>query len=174
VNPEAPLEQTDAGLVPVGEGWFVVNARDARWFDGEFGAFTRFEGETRFVQIGINIAVVEPGQPVCMYHREDTQEDFLVLSGECLLLVEGKERRLKAWDFFHCPAWTEHVMVGAGDRPSQILAVGARPTKSVVYPAAELAQRHKAGVAEETSEPAEAYKSFTPDAPVPYRDGFLG
>jgi uncharacterized cupin superfamily protein len=156
-----------------GEGWFVVNARDAQWFDGELGAFTRFEGETRFEQIGINIAVVQPGQPVCMYHREDTQEGFLVLAGECLLLVEGEERHLKRWDYFHSPAWTEHVIVGSGEGPCWILSVGARPTKSVVYPASELAQRHDAGVAAETSKPDEAYEGFARDAPVPYREGFL-
>ena len=173
VVPEAPLNQTEAGLVPDGEGWFVLNAREAQWLEGDFGAYTRFEGETRFEQLGINIGVLAPGQPACMYHRENAQEDFLVLSGECLLLVEGEERRLKAWDFFHCPPWTEHVFVGAGDGPCAILAVGARSTKGVVYPESELAQRHKAGVAQETSEPAEAYKDFTPDQPIAYRDGLL-
>jgi uncharacterized cupin superfamily protein len=171
--PEAALKGLDAGLVPEGEGWFVLNARDARWFDGEMGAFTRFEGETPFGQIGINIAVLAPGQPMAMYHREDTQEGFLVLAGECLLLVEDEERRMKAWDFFHCPAGADHVIVGAGTGPCQIVCVGARPTKAIVYPASEVARRHRAGVAEETSEPAEAYKSLTPDAPAPYRDGFL-
>jgi hypothetical protein len=82
-----------------------------------------------------------------MYHGEDEQEDFLVLSGECLLLVEGHERRLRAWDFVHCPAWTEHVFVGAGDGPCAILAIGGRSGGDVIYPASELAQRHGAGVA---------------------------
>ena len=102
--PEAPLERRDGGLAPRGEGWFVLNAKEARWLDGDFGAFTRFEGDVRFPQIGINIGVLQPGQPACMYHGEDEQEDFLVLAGECLLLVEGQERRLRAWDFVHCPA----------------------------------------------------------------------
>ena len=88
--PEADLERTDAGLVPRGEGWFVVNAREAVWHDGHFGAYTRFDGEPHFPQIGINIGVLQPGQPACMYHGENEQEDFLVLSGECLLLVEGR------------------------------------------------------------------------------------
>jgi uncharacterized cupin superfamily protein len=174
VTPEAPLKDTDAGLVLDGDGWFILNARDAQWFAGDYGAYTRFgEGDVRFEQIGINIGVLAPGQPACMYHREDTQEDFLVLSGECLLVVEGEERQLKAWDFFHCPAWTEHVFVGAGNGPCAILAVGARPTKAVVYPASELAQRHGAGVAKETNQPAEAYANNNPDKPVAYRDGFL-
>jgi hypothetical protein len=31
VVPEAKLEQTENGLVPQGEGWFVLNAREAVW-----------------------------------------------------------------------------------------------------------------------------------------------
>src|SRR5207244_3036049 len=83
-RPEALLEQTDAGLVPKGEGWFVVNAREARWREGDFGAYTRFEGDARFPQLGINLSVLQPGQASCYYHGEPDQEDFLVLSGECL------------------------------------------------------------------------------------------
>jgi quercetin dioxygenase-like cupin family protein len=99
---EARLQQTEHGKVPQGDGWFVVNARESRWFDdGGMGFYTKFEGEHRFKQVGVNLAVIEPGQPSCMYHGEDAQEDFLVLSGECLLLVEGEERRLGPWDFVH-------------------------------------------------------------------------
>ena len=152
------MDRTDAGLVPRGEGWFVVNAREAAWHDGDFGAYTRFEGAPRFPQIGINIGVLQSGQPACMYHGEDEQEDFLVLSGECLLLVDGQERRLKAWDFVHCPAWTEHVFVGAGDGPCAILMTGARTGDwHVRYPVSELAARHGASVDEETSDPEQAY-----------------
>ena len=163
----------DGGQAPVGEGWFVLNAREARWLDGDFGAYTRFEGEARFPRLGINIGVLAPGQPACYYHGEDEQEDFLVLSGECLLLIEGEERRLKAWDFVHCPAWTEHVFVGAGDGPCTVLAVGTRLRDDVVYPAAELAQRHGAGVKRETRDPREAYADSPPTSQVPYRDGWL-
>ena len=171
--PEAPLEPTEGGLVPTGEGWFVLNALDALWKDGDFGAYTRFEGEPRFPQIGVNIGVLQPGQPACMYHGEGAQENFLVLSGSCLLLVEGEERVLRQWDFVHCPAWTEHVFVGAGDGPCAILAIGARPDDGVVYPVAEVAQRHGAGVEQETREGAEAYASFRPDVPTGYREGWL-
>jgi uncharacterized cupin superfamily protein len=171
--PEAPLERTDGGLAPVGEGWFVLNARDARWLDGDFGAYTRFEGEARFPMLGINIGVLAPGQPACMYHGEAEQEDFLVLSGECLLLIEGEERMLKAWDFVHCPAWTEHVFVGAGEGPCTLLAVGSRTGGDVIYPASELAQRHRAGVPKETHDPSEAYADARPDSDVGYRDGWL-
>jgi uncharacterized cupin superfamily protein len=171
VAPEAQLERTDAGLVPKGEGWFVLNARDARWAEGEFGAFTRFEGEPRFSQFGINIAVLEPGQPACMYHGENEQEDFLVLAGECLLLIEGAERRLKAWDFVHCPPWTEHVFVG--ESPCILLAVGSRTGGDVVYPAAPFAQKHGAAVEQETRDPVAAYAGFKPDEAVEYREGWL-
>ena len=172
--PEAPMERSDTGAMAAGDGWFTVNARDARWFEGHFGSFTRFgEGETRFPQLGINIGVLQPGQPACMYHREEEQEDFLVLSGEALLLIEGEERRLKAWDFVHCPSGTDHVLVGAGDGPCAILGVGSRSGGGVVYPESELAQRYGAGVEHETPRPAEAYASFPPDAETPYRDGWL-
>ena len=171
--PEAPLEPTEGGLAPSGEGWFVLNAREALWKDGVFGAYTRFEGDHRFPQVGINIGVLQPGQPACMYHREDTQENFLVLSGSCLLLVEGEERLLEQWDFVHCPAWTEHVFVGAGEGPCVLLAVGARPDNEVVYPVAEVARRHGAGVGKETSDAKEAYASFSPDVPTGYREGWL-
>jgi len=174
VVPEAPLERSDGGLVPGGEGWFVLNAKEARWLDGDFGAFTRFEGaKAKFPQLGINIGVLQPGQPACMYHGEDEQEDFLVLQGECLLLIEGEERALQAWDFVHCPAWTEHVFVGAGDGPCAILAVGTRGNKGVIYPESELAQRHGAGVATSTPEPDEAYAGFAEDLPVLYQEGWL-
>jgi uncharacterized cupin superfamily protein len=171
--PEAPLEPSDGGLVPAGEGWFVPNALDARWLEGHFGAYTRFEGDARFPSVGINIGVLAPGQAACWYHGEDEQEDFLVLSGECLLLIEGEERRLKRWDFVHCPAWTEHVFVGAGDGPCAILAMGTRLTDSVVYPVSELARRHAAGVERETRDPREAYADLPRDVATPYRDGWL-
>jgi uncharacterized cupin superfamily protein len=173
VVPEAPLERTDSGFAPAGPGWFVLNAREARWLEGDFGAYTRFEGDSRFPLIGINIGVLAPGQPACMYHGEDEQEDFLVLHGECLLLIEEQERHLKAWDFVHCPAWTEHVFVGAGDGPCAILAIGTRLSDDVVYPASELAQRHRAGVPRETRDPDQAYATAVRDVAVGYRAEWL-
>jgi uncharacterized cupin superfamily protein len=171
--PEAPLEQDDTGLAPRGEGWFVVNARQSRWLDGDFGAYTRFEGDARFPQMGVNIAVLAPGQPACRYHAENDQEGFLVLSGECLLLIEGQERPLKAWDFVHCPAQTEHVLIGAGDGPCAVLAVGTRTSREVVYPVSELAQRYGAGVKQETPDAGQAYADTAPDQPTRYRPGWL-
>ncbi len=171
--PEAPLAETEGGLVPAGEGWFVLNSRDARWYDGELGAFTTFAGEQRFAQVGFNLAILRPGEPNGMYHAEGAQEDFLVLAGECVLLVEGEERRLRAWDFVHCPPGTEHIFVGAGDGPCLLVMVGARTEdRSLVYPVSELALRHGASVEQETSDPKEAYARFAEDRPVPCPPGF--
>jgi uncharacterized cupin superfamily protein len=173
VVPEAPLERTESGLVPSGEGWFVLNAREAHWREGDFGVYARFEGEPKFDRIGVNLSLLWPGQPSCMYHGEDEQEDFLILSGKCLLLIEGEERSLKAWDFVHCPPWTEHVFVGAGDGPCLILSLGGRTGGDVVYPASDLARRHGAGVAEETREPDKAYAQFRDDSDVEFREEWL-
>ncbi len=172
--PEAPLRATEEGFVPEGDGWFVVNAREARWWEDEaFGPFTRFEGEERFPRLGINIAVLAPEQPSCMYHREDEQEDFLVLAGECLLLVEGEERRLRAWDFVHCPPGTDHVFVGAGESGCTILSIGTRSGGGVVYPVADVALRHGAGVERETTSAEEAYARCPKPVPAHYREGWL-
>jgi uncharacterized cupin superfamily protein len=173
--PEAPLERTDHGLVPAGEGWFVVNVRDALWVESDgMGVYTPFNSETaRFEQVGFNIGILRPGEPNAMYHAEDAQEDFLVLSGECLLIVEGEERKLKAWDFVHCPPLTEHVFVGAGDGPCVVIGVGARRKgRALVYPVNERALAHGAGVEEETRDPARAYARFAEDRPVPCPDDF--
>jgi uncharacterized cupin superfamily protein len=170
---EAKVKQTEPGLVPEGEGWFVVNARESRWYESEdFGRWTRFEGEPRFPDLGINVSVLEPGKPACMYHGEDNQEDFLVLAGDCLLLVEGEERPLRAWDFVHCPAWTEHVFVG-GSAPCLILAVGTRAGEGLRYPVNEVAKSHGASVLEETDSGEEAYARFARPTERAYRDGDL-
>jgi uncharacterized cupin superfamily protein len=172
---EATLTRTDSGLIPDGDGWFVVNARAARWrHSGDFGSFCTFEGDARFPDFGINIQVLQPGQPNGMYHSEEAQEDFLVLSGECLLLVEGEERPLTQWDFVHCPAGTTHIFVGAGTAPCAILMAGARPDPETLrYPVADVALKHKAGVETETPTPEEAYAPFEWPVRGPYRDGLL-
>jgi quercetin dioxygenase-like cupin family protein len=166
--PEAQLKNSGSGLAPATEGWFVVNVRDAEWwFADSRGAACNFESEygepaVEFPQLGINVTVLEPGQTT-LYHAESSQEAFLVLSGECKLLVEGEERPLRPWDFFHSPPWTEHAFVGAGDGPCMILMAGARglATQSeggqVRYPASALAAGYGASVEEETSDPAQAY-----------------
>jgi uncharacterized cupin superfamily protein len=157
---EAKLEETGSGVAPATPGWFVVNVRDTWWrTSGDYGAACSFESrEVPFDQVGMNIRVLQPGQPNCRYHAESPEEHFLVLHGECLLLVEEEERPLKAWDFVHCPPHTRHVFVGAGDGPCAILMVGARdPDETILYPVSELALRHRAGVEEETPSPAVAY-----------------
>ena len=176
--PESQLERTEHGLVQNGEGWFVLNAREARWRPSEGrGAYCTFEGEPKFSQVGIHLVSLTPGEPMAMYHWEADQEDFLVLAGEALLIVEGEERALGQWDFVHCPAETRHVIVGAGDAPCLVLAVGARD-RSVGpdwggYSVDEAALRHNAGVEQETADPAEAYARFAPREPAAYREGWL-
>lgn len=109
-----------------GEGWFVVNARESRWREeGPLGSYCTFEGKRRFPHFGINISVLEPGETMGMYHRENGQEAFLVLAGECTLIVEGEERRLVTWDFY-CAPETEHIIVAAGQQSAVVLAIGAR------------------------------------------------
>jgi uncharacterized cupin superfamily protein len=163
---EARLDETPEGLVPATAGWFVVNVADAAWHgNARFGEACVFENrsapETRFAQLGINVHVLQPGQPACMYHRENLQEDFLVLSGECLVVIEGRERRLRAWDFVHCPPGTNHVFVGAGSGPCAILMVGARsPDEQLVYPVDATAGRHAASVPVETPDPQVAYSGI--------------
>ena len=163
--PEAKLEMTEHGLVSRGEGWFVLNMRDAEWrhVDGR-GAVCivgdDFEGERRFEQLGVNPFVLRPGEPMAMYHWEADQEAFLVVSGEAVLIIEGEERQLRAWDFVHCPPKTKHVIVGAGETPAVVLAVGARKG-GASYPVDETAVRLGAGVDKEVTSPKEAYARFS-------------
>lgn len=169
------------GLVVDGEGWFILNARESRWRnEGPLGSYCTFEGKRRFPQLGINISVLEPGEAMGMYHRENGQEGFLVVAGECLLIVEGQERRLTAWDFFHCPGGTEHIIVATGEEAAIVVAVGARGRGvggGVVYLVSEIAARYGASVARETTSSAEAYKKVRADLPrskfVKYRPEWL-
>ena len=174
--PEARLDSTEHGLVPQGHGWFVLDAREAQWWDrGPRGFILRFEGEAPFDQVGVSLFVLAPGQPMSMYHREADQEDFLVLSGEALLIVEGEERPLRQWDLAHCPPGVSHIIVGAGSGASVILAVGARARRAQgwEYPYSELAMRHDASAEEETNDPRVAYARFPERKPTSYRDGWL-
>jgi uncharacterized cupin superfamily protein len=159
---EARLEDAGSGLAPVTEGWFVVNVRDAEWwFADTRGARCGFENEysatpVEFAQLGINLTILQPGQ-TSLYHAEANAEGFLVLAGECVLLVEGEERHLRAWDFFHAPPWTEHGFAGAGNEPCVLLMTGARTSPEVHYPESEPAARYGASVTETTSDPEKAY-----------------
>jgi uncharacterized cupin superfamily protein len=163
--PEARLEDSGSGLTPTSEGWFVVNVRDAMWLTSENGSLRpsgsecSFESRhVEFPQFGIRIHVLAPGEPNGLYHAENQQEDFLVLAGECRLLVEDEERLLHQWDFVHSPAGTEHIFVGAGDEPCVMLMAGGRSEHwQVTYRVSELAARYGASAEQETSDPDEAY-----------------
>ena len=171
--PEAPLVRGEGALVPGSDGWFVLNVRDTEWLAMQgTGACTFFEGPAvRFAEVGIGLNVLGPGDAMAMYHGEDTQEDFLVLSGEATLIVEDQERPLLAWDFFHCPPWTAHVIVGAGEG-CVVLAVGARrKDRGLRYLVSEVARRHGAGVERETALPQEAYAAFPEPSVVGAPDG---
>ena len=180
---EAALERTEAGLVPVSEGWFVLSARQARWAHREgrgeslpLTGWTDVEADAYFPQVGISLFVLGPGEPMAMYHWEADQEDFLVLSGEALLIVEAQERSLRQWDFVHCPVGTKHVIVGAGEGLCAVLAIGAREHQAGgwgEYTVDEVALRHGAGVEEETSDAELAYARFPKSELTAYRDGSL-
>jgi uncharacterized cupin superfamily protein len=183
VVPKAELVPTERGLVPKGQGWFVVNARETQWWDRKGRGFlcefegAGFEGAADFLQLGINLTVLGPGEPMAMYHYENDQEDFLVLAGEALLIIEGEERPLRRWDFVHCPPGTSHVLVGAGETPCVVLAVGARDRSTGpdwgAYTVDDAAIRHGAGVERETTEPKEAYARFGKGELTGYREGWL-
>lgn len=157
---EARLETTEGGTAPVSEGWFTLHVSEAAWMGtSRFGKGVRFEGAHRFPEIGFNIRYLEPGTPACLYHREGAQEDFLVLAGECVLVIEEQERRLRAGHFVHCPAGTNHVFVGDGDGPCVILMVGSRPDddERLCYPVSAAAAEYGASVERETSDQQAAY-----------------
>jgi uncharacterized cupin superfamily protein len=116
--------------------------------------------EHPFPEVGVNVRALWPGEPNALYHSEGVQEGFLVLSGECTLIVEDEERALRQWDYFHCPAGVSHVIVGAGDGPCVVLMLGARPDKELFYPESEVAAKYGASVAKATSEPDEAYADW--------------
>jgi quercetin dioxygenase-like cupin family protein len=178
---EAPVRMSKNGLVVDGEGWFVVNARESRWKDeGTLGSYCTFEGKRRFPHFGINISVFEPGERMGMYHREKAQEAFLVLDGECTLIVEGKERVLRKWDFFYCEPGTEHIIVAGNDQKAVVLAVGGRGRGvggGILYTVCKAAARYGASVARETTDSAIAYAKARANLPrsrfVKYRRGWL-
>ena len=127
-------------------------------------------GDVTWPDTGVNVQVMQPGQPNCRYHSEPVQEDFLVLSGECIALVDGEKRTLRQWDFLHCPAGTEHAFVGAGNEPCAVLMIGSRREDACHYPVNDAAAMYGASVSAETDDPAEAYADWLaemPDAPVP-------
>ncbi len=173
--PEAPIEHDEHGAYAAGDGWFVLNAREARWRErGRRGFSLPFEGATEFPQVGVVLFVLPPGEAIGLYHWEADQEDFLVLAGKPLLLIEGAERPLRPWDFVHCPPHVDHMIIGAGDGPSVVLGIGARAHQEGDawggYPVSELALRHGVGVESETSDADEAYGGYPDPFPTRYGD----
>lgn len=163
------MEQREHGRRAAGGGWFVLNLADSNGMGNDrIGTFSAFESpKDRQPHFGIGVHILWPGQPNGLYHEEDNQEDFLVLFGECVLLVEEQERRMRRWDFFHCPPNTRHILVGAGDGPCAILMAGARrPDEQIFYPVSELAARYGASAVAETTSPREAYSAAGFDRPV--------
>ena len=168
---EAHVEETPYGRYVTSEGWFVHNLGEALAVRTERGGalYPLEPRDAPFRDIGVNVRVLWPGDASALYHAEDAQEGFLVLAGECLLVVEEQERPLRQWDYFHCPPETRHVIVGAGGRPCAILMLGARRGGATVrYPVSEVATRHGAAVATETTDPDEAYAEW-PDSFEPVR-----
>jgi uncharacterized cupin superfamily protein len=158
---EAELRQTEAGLVAASEGWFVMNLREAGWQtapNAPLGTWLSFEAEGVPQQIGVGVHVLMPGESPGRYHSESDQEGFFVLSGECVLVVEGEERRLRQWDYFHCPPGTAHITVGASEEPCAIFMLGARtPGGLTDYIPDPVAERHGVSVKERTGSSKEAY-----------------
>jgi uncharacterized cupin superfamily protein len=159
------------GSLRVEDQPFVINARDAPAFSHSRRA-TLIDFEPAGVSwpdTGVNIQIMQPGQPNCRYHSEPVQEDFLVLHGECIVILDGKERPLRQWDFVHCPPGTEHVFVGAGDEPCAVLMIGSRRLDAAHYPVSDLAAKYDASVASTTDEPAEAYADWRQEPSRPAR-----
>ena len=160
---EASSEDTPYGRYITSDGWFVLNLEHALAVRNEEKGGAAYPIESRehpFGDIGVRVSVLWPGEPNALYHSEGAQEGFLVLSGECTLIVEEEERPLRQWDYFHCPADTPHVIVGAGDGPCAILMIGARPDDPVRYPMSPVAAKYGASAAKETGEPDEAYADW--------------
>jgi uncharacterized cupin superfamily protein len=157
--------------------WFVRNLSEMKWWNrGPRGHVADLVVDDH-AQVGANLFVLEPGQPMSMYHWEADQEDFLVLSGEALLIVEDEERPLRQWDFFHCPPPVPHTIVGAGSGPSAILALGARDKQDGPdwggYPYSEVAMRHDASAEQETTDPQVAYARFPARTEGEFRKDWL-
>ncbi|MEA2126301.1 MAG: hypothetical protein QOI80_3083 [Solirubrobacteraceae bacterium] len=141
---------------------FIINTADAQALSHSRRAtIIQFESERRsWPDIGVNIQIMEPGQPNCRYHSEPVQEDFLVLHGECIVIIDGEERPMAQWDFLHCPAGVPHVFVGAGDGPCAVLMIGSRREDAAHYPVNETAAKYDASASETTDDPEEAYADW--------------
>ncbi len=157
--------------------WYVGNVRDMKWWDCGPRGFVTELADDENPQVGANLFVLAPGQPMAMYHWEVDQEGLLVLSGEALLIVEGEERPLRPWDYFHCPPNVSHTIVGAGSGPTAIAAIGARESQDGPdwggYPYSELAMKYDASAEEEPNEPEVACARFPSGRPTEFREDWL-
>jgi quercetin dioxygenase-like cupin family protein len=162
---EAKIDVTELGRVPADGGWWILNLEEMVWdaVPGG-GTWSSFESpDARSSELGIGVHILNPGETPGMYHAESNQEGFLVLSGECLAIVEGEERRMGPWDYLHCPPGTAHITIGAGDGPCAILMVGTRsPDEQIDYIPEPAAQQHGAAVPELTHDPKVAYAGRPP------------
>jgi uncharacterized cupin superfamily protein len=169
---EATVVETPYGRYVTSEGWFVVNVGEALAIRNEEKGGVVYPLEARelpFADFGVHVRVLRPGEPNALYHSEGVQEGFFVLSGECTLIVEEEERPLRQWDYFHCPAGTHHIIVGAGESSCAILMIGSRPeVETFHYPASDVAAKYGAASAKDTEDPDEAYADW-PGEYVPMR-----
>jgi uncharacterized cupin superfamily protein len=166
---EAKIEETENGRVPADDGWFILNVADMAWEtvpgSGTWCAFESPAAPSKTLGIGVHL--LPAGETPGFYHAESDQEGFLVLSGECIAIVEGQERRMRQWDYLHSPPGTAHITIGAGDEPCAILMVGTRsPDQTTQYLVDPVAARHGAAVAEATDSPREAYAGRPPFGPA--------
>ncbi|MFZ0341355.1 MAG: cupin domain-containing protein [Gaiellaceae bacterium] len=156
--------------------WYVRSVRDGKWWDYGPAGFATELVDDDDPQVGVNLFVLGPGQPMAMYHWEADQEGFLVLSGEALLIVEDEERPLRPWDYFHCPPSVRHTIVGAGSGPAVVLALGAREHAHGDwggYPRSGVAMKHDASTEEETTDPEVAYARFPRRVAAVFREDWL-
>jgi uncharacterized cupin superfamily protein len=183
VVPEAELEETEAGLLPKSKGWFIMNALETRWFDkpgqghaASLTGYDEYEAETFFPMLGMSIRVAGPGEVTTTYHWETEQEDFLVLSGEGIAIIEGEERPLKQWDFVHCPPGAKHGFVG-GEPPLVLLCASSRQFQKDgpwgYYCFDETAAKHNAASPEDTQDGEIAYARFADSRKTRYPGGLL-
>ena len=157
---EAQVDETPEGKVAASDGWFILNLSDIRWETVPGGGtWCVFESPAApSSRLGIGVHVLRAGETPGFYHAENEQEGFLVLSGECIAVVEGQERRMRAWDYLHCPPGTAHITIGAGEEPCAILMVGTRsPDHRIRYLVDATAGAHGASVTSPTDSPDEAY-----------------
>ena len=157
--------------------WSVRNIGDVKWWDRGPRGFVAELVDDDGAQVGANVFVLGPGQSMSMYHWEADQEGFLVLSGEALLIVDDEEHPLRQWDYFHKPPGISHTVIGAGDGPSAILAIGARAHQFGsdwgAYPYSDVAMKYDASAEEETTDADVAYARFPDRQPGEFRESWL-